>query len=575
MTTSLPPAFFAAITMLGQTIKCSRTRTYLPSFLGKCSISHEKQGVSGYYRQMQTMKNPWLLSALFITLGIFISRLFVSQGLCGDTSMYLVSGKLILSGASPYVDFFDLNPPLIMYLNVIPAALAALSGLSLAKSGITVITLLALLNTFALYAVLKKGCLATGSAPERLLAPVLLAYSAFPGLLGIDFGQREHIIVLLLIPFIWLRFFAYQSRLDQPPFTLHPLLRVAIGLGFGLALSLKPFVFIFPLVIELYLQLQLQQHQKLPIRARLAKLLSAENLSALVLPIAYAIYMRLFLAEPARSNFYDFIVPLVLKDYCSLNSLGKPLVMLFWLPFLLLFLLVLSALFFFAARKKENEKEYAPSRQIAYFLALMMGCGLAYIELQTLFWPYHAIPLMTFMLTAFCFLMPGKQNPVLKLAPLLLLLTLTTGWWLSVQSHINRNWQAVFEKSASPTDRVLLLHSGNMPFYEYAVEKNLLPGSRYLWCFPVGMLEYEKMRARTPEERQLAENKILKVVGEIKEDMARLEPRFIFLFRLTPITEESRMYEYYSEHGLKDQLAKYKLVFEEGNFAIFERKSAN
>lgn len=513
------------------------------------------------------MKNPWLLSALFITLGIFISRLFVSQGLCGDTSMYLVSGKLILSGARPYVDFFDLNPPLIMYLNVIPAALAALSGLSLAKSGITVITLQALINTFVLYVVLKKGCLAIGTAPERLLAPVLLAYSAFPGLLGIDFGQREHIIVLLLMPFIWLRFFAYQSRSDQPGFTLHPLIKVAIGLGFGLALCLKPFVFIFPLVIELYLQLQ----QKLPIKTRLAKLLSAENLSALVFPSAYAVYMRALLAEPARSNFYDFIVPLVLKDYCSLNSLGKPLVIFFWLPFLLIFLLLLLALFLFIARQKEDRT----SQQTACFLALLMGCGLAYIELQTLFWPYHAIPLMTFMLTAFCLLLPGKQNPVFKLAPLVLLLTLTTGWWLSVQSHINRNWQAVFEKSASPKDRVLLLHSGNMPFYEYAVEKNLWPGSRYLWCFPVGMLEYEKMRARTPEERQLAENKILKVVGEIKEDMARLEPRFIFLFRLTPITEESRMYEYYSEHGLKDQLAKYKLVFEEGNFAIFERKSAN
>lgn len=505
------------------------------------------------------MKNPWLVSALIINLGIFISRLFISQGLCGDTAMYLTTGRLILSGASPYVDFFDLNPPLIMYLNVLPAFLSAATGLALAKCGVISICTLSLLSTFVLFYVLDSGCRALQIAPERLLAPVLLAFSAFPGLLGIDFGQREHIIVLLLVPYLWLRFFASQNV------HFSPAVRLSIGLAFGLALSLKPFVFIFPLLLELYFQFQ----KKDPLKHRLAFLLSPENLAALVFPMTYAFYMRFLLGEPARGNFYDFILPLVLKDYCSLNSLGKPLVVFFWLPFLLLFIVLLVLLLLFACQKSDPRQ-----KQIALFLSLLMGTGLAYVELQTLFWPYHGTPLMTFMLTAFCFLMPG-QRVAFKLLPLLCVLTVSNGWWLSVQSHINRHWQAVFESTARPGDRVLLLHSGNMPFYEYAVEKDLRPGSRYLWCFPIGMLEYEKMRARGPQETRQAEEKILRVVCEISEDMERLKPRFIFLFLLTPITEERRMYEYYSEHGLKDQLAKYKLVFEEGNFAIFERKSAN
>lgn len=513
------------------------------------------------------MKNPWLISALLISLGIFFSRVFVSQGLCGDTSMYLSAGRLILAGASPYVDFFDLNPPLIMYLSVVPAALSALSGLSLAKCGIAVISALSLLNIFLLYIVLKKGSEALEIEPGRLLAPVLLAFSAFPGLLGIDFGQREHIIVLLLTPYLWLRFFAYQSLLKNTQLSLSPSIKITIGLAFGLALSLKPFVFIFPLLLELYFQLQLKSSPA----ERFKAFASPENLSALVFPSLYALYMRALLPEPGRSNFYDFIVPLVLKDYCSLNSLGKPLVLFFWLPFLLLFISLLTATLVLAGKSQD-----LIGKRSALFLALVMGSGLAYIEMQTLFWPYHAIPLMSFMLTAFClFLAAARQRVIYQALSLVLLVALSTGWWLSVQSHINRHWQSVFESRAKPGDRVLLLHSGNMPFYEYAVEKDLLPGSRYLWCFPIGMLEYEKLQAKSSAATLAAEEKILRVVSEISEDMDKYKPRFIFLFLLTPIREERRMYEYYSEHGLKDQLAKYKLVFEEGNFAIFERKSAN
>ena len=57
---------------------------------------------------------------------IFLHPLAISP----DQALYLESGKLILQGRVPYLDFFDLNLPLIMYLNVIPVVVANLPGLN-------------------------------------------------------------------------------------------------------------------------------------------------------------------------------------------------------------------------------------------------------------------------------------------------------------------------------------------------------------------------------------------------------------------------------------------------------------
>ncbi|MBK7841233.1 MAG: hypothetical protein IPJ49_26840 [Candidatus Obscuribacter sp.] len=62
------------------------------------------------------------------------------------------------------------------------------------------------------------------------------------------------------------------------------------------------------------------------------------------------------------------------------------------------------------------------------------------------------------------------------------------------------------------------------------------------------------------------------MVSEIGEDMDRLKPRFIFLYRPAPMDEQPVMYEFYAEHGLKSRLEQYQIVFEEGGFVVFEKK---
>ena len=44
--------------------------------------------------------------------------------------MYLEMGRYLLEGRLPYVDYIELNPPLIHYISVIPVFLADLTGIN-------------------------------------------------------------------------------------------------------------------------------------------------------------------------------------------------------------------------------------------------------------------------------------------------------------------------------------------------------------------------------------------------------------------------------------------------------------
>ena len=48
-----------------------------------------------------------------------------------DCALYLEMGRQLLEGKLPYVDFGEVNPPLIIYLNAIPAFFAKYVGINI------------------------------------------------------------------------------------------------------------------------------------------------------------------------------------------------------------------------------------------------------------------------------------------------------------------------------------------------------------------------------------------------------------------------------------------------------------
>lgn len=73
--------------------------------------------------------DPWTLRVMLIggifLLSIILWRLLTIPALhpltiAPDQSMFVAIGELLLQGKRPYVDFFDVNPPLAFYAHIAP-----------------------------------------------------------------------------------------------------------------------------------------------------------------------------------------------------------------------------------------------------------------------------------------------------------------------------------------------------------------------------------------------------------------------------------------------------------------------
>ncbi|MCA9905218.1 MAG: hypothetical protein KC547_15285, partial [Anaerolineae bacterium] len=152
----------------------------------------------------------WLTVAMLAILLAFIV-LFPLRA-AGDSALYLDIGGRVLDGQRPYIDFFDINPPTIHFLNLLPVAVSRLTGLHP-------------IPVFHLFIWLIVAGAATGIGyvlsrardEERLgmlapwLLPMLFAVGAYIAWLLIAFGQRDHLFILALPTWAILRWYRWEG----------------------------------------------------------------------------------------------------------------------------------------------------------------------------------------------------------------------------------------------------------------------------------------------------------------------------------------------------------------------------
>lgn len=161
-----------------------------------------------------------------------------------DVAWHLFAASRMLQGARLYVDLLEYNPPLIYYLNFPAAFAASLSGIPSYIIFMALMVLLILGSCYLSGYLLDKAMPESPTSVRRLMKLTML----FGGMVltGVNFGQREHIIVLLLLPYLLLiaaRLKGYKAPLS---------LAIPIGLAAGTAASLKPQFVLFWLSLEAY-----------------------------------------------------------------------------------------------------------------------------------------------------------------------------------------------------------------------------------------------------------------------------------------------------------------------------------
>lgn len=232
---------------------------------------------------------------------------FYPQFLPQDQSMYLYAGQLILDGQIPFKDFFDINPPLIMYVNagiVYFSKMFQVSPISFFKVFVLGIYSLLFFTSYkffqSLFPLRRKDFYVF-----FLLITLMLVTHVF----YYFWGQRDEIFAVSLMPYLLLKCFRLKNIRENTFPRIHPLVLGFVTGCLGIAVCLKPYFFLHVIGVEAIFFFHLKNK---------LRFITAEIIGILIILLTYLGFL-LALPEPAFSNFWLKHVPSVWQYYDSFN----------------------------------------------------------------------------------------------------------------------------------------------------------------------------------------------------------------------------------------------------------------
>ena len=159
-----------------------------------------------------------------------------------------LAGRL-LDGGQFGKDIMDMNPPHVWWISTVPVLFARQTGLrpDVAATAFTV--------AMAILSLAAVAHLIAAAGFTRVARNLFLVFAALLVLFvpGYDFGQREHWMVLLTLPYI----VACGCRLHK--LVLPPLIGVAIGVAACLGFCIKPYFLLVPVALEIWILVRLRR----------------------------------------------------------------------------------------------------------------------------------------------------------------------------------------------------------------------------------------------------------------------------------------------------------------------------
>jgi hypothetical protein len=309
---------------------------------------------------MRMLRASWLYGLLLATILALAWQLQSSVLINGDVAWLLRASAELMAGGTYRNDFFEINPPLILYLYAPVVFLSkqlALTHFDALKLSVFALSLLTLgLASYFSKLIFTASEFAVNHLFNLCVAMVLLIMPYY------DLGQREHLLVIFTIPYYLL----LCTRLSGHK--IHPLLLVAIGVYASLGFALKPYFLCAPLLTELYFMLRM--------KSRLAWL-RTETITIAVFLLCYLLFVSwrhpdyLAVVLPSAQAFYY-------QPYqrAALVLMAQPMAL--YSGFIVTLYLIL---------RRQN-----PSPGLSAILCLAIIGNLAAYGIQGTPWPYHLLP---------------------------------------------------------------------------------------------------------------------------------------------------------------------------------------
>ena len=299
-----------------------------------------------------------LIGAATVVASLVYGQLMLNH----DSSWYLIATRRWLGGVELYSGIMEINPPLAFFLTVPALWLADALGTTDSIGFVLYVVLLCGGALLVVQHLLRDAEQLTLLARRGVLLSAIAALFVVP---ADAFGQREHLMVILTLP--------YLLMVAMSPKGVRATRAVAIALGSAAAIgfALKPHFLVAPALLGLAVAVQQRS-----VRA----LFTPANAAVVTVGLGY-----LSLVLFGFPNYFTRIVPLGLLTYGSFGSgfiasLAQPI---------LLFAPVATVIVLRGAGIGED-------RQVAIrLLAIVLGFAVSYV-VQAKGWHYQLLPLTAF-----------------------------------------------------------------------------------------------------------------------------------------------------------------------------------
>ena len=368
----------------------------------------------------------WLPIVVVVVAAIALRRVPLANV---DVSWFITIAEKWLDGQRLYVDFLDVNPPASMFLYVVPALLARLSGLTAEFTVDALVFLSAGLSLWLAARILLDTKLL---APWQAWTAAALAAIAILIVPAHSFAQREHFALIAFLPVLAVS--AVRAKGGTPNWRMV----IVAGLCAGITAIIKP----------QFVTAQLCTVAAAALCARSWRVVFAvENWIAAALLAAYAVLVLL-----TYPRFFTDVLPSVMAGYIPIKEEFFSFIMHAALPLWAAMLLLIARL--------KRATAFAPP--FCVLLAASVGFAISYI-VQRKGWPYQSYPMLALALMALAFAVVDRDaadNQSGQLSRLVagataVLMAVVTFFWMNIA--VDRSAVAAAIRDINPHPTMLAL----------------------------------------------------------------------------------------------------------------------
>ncbi|MEL6273230.1 MAG: hypothetical protein AAFR22_25720, partial [Chloroflexota bacterium] len=248
----------------------------------------------------------WLLeSSALILMAVMVTIIILYPlRMNRDAAVFVQFALRLLAGEQMWTDFYVVNFPMIFYISAIPASIATATGLSVPLVFQLFVWLLVGLSAVSAWWLLHRYYFNSEyTIISGIMPAVIVGFSAYmlvhPDYNTMDFGQREHLFILLLLPGFVTRWLHWQQK--RVPIAL----AVIIGMLAAVGSVIKPQFLLLVALPELYWLATRRQWQPL---------LRPEVFAFVGVGIVYGAWL---LIMPGSDYFLGYMFPTFFPKYNS------------------------------------------------------------------------------------------------------------------------------------------------------------------------------------------------------------------------------------------------------------------